>query len=212
MILYGYWRSSAAYRVRIALNLKGLSYQQRSINLAQGEQHDAAYRELNPQGLVPALEDGEVLLTQSSAILEYLEESYPREPLLPRDPLARARAREISALIGCDIHPLNNLRVLQYLEGSLGISPEGKLDWYFHWLEKGLEVIEHKVMPGGPYCLGPQLSLADLYLIPQLYNARRFGFDLERYPYLTRIESSCNRLDAFANAIPEQQQDAQLVS
>ncbi len=209
MILYGYWRSSAAYRVRIALNLKGLDCEQKSINLAKGQQHSAEYKQLNPQGLVPILMDGDIQLTQSPAILEYLEEVYPQNPLLPSTPAARAKVRELSSIIGCDMHPLNNLRVLKYLENDLGVSPEAKMDWYFQWLQSGFDTLESQLAHSdSPYCLGDSVTLADVYLMPQLYNARRFNFDHSGYPRVRAVEANCNKLAAFQQAAPEQQEDA----
>ncbi len=210
MKLYSYFRSSAAYRVRIALNLKGLSYEIVPVHLLRGEQKSPEHRQRHPMGLVPVLElaDG-TTLTQSLAILEYLEEAYPSPPLLPAEPLARAQVRAIAATIACDIHPINNLRVLQYLTGTLGLSEEAKLTWYRHWVMEGLTAVERLVAASaGRFCLGDAPTLADCCLVPQLYNARRFDCDLSGFPRLTAIEAACQALEAFRAAAPERQPDA----
>lgn len=210
LTLYDYWRSSCAYRVRIALNLKGLAAEPVAVHLAKGEQHMANYAAINPSHAVPSLvlEDGEVL-TQSLAILEYLEETYSEPPLLPREPLARARVRAMAQVIGCDVHPVNNLRVLQYLQKELGASDEQKQDWYQHWIARGFAVLEQMAAAhAGQCCYGDQVTLADICLVPQLYNARRFDCPLEGYPTLLRIEAHCLELPAFAAAVPEKQPDA----
>jgi maleylpyruvate isomerase len=211
MKLYSYFRSSAAYRVRIALNLKGLSYEYLPINLRQGEQAEAAFRAINAQELVPVLADDHGALNQSLAILEYLEERYPQPALLPHAVEARARVRAIALAIACDIHPLNNLRVLQYLTGTVGASEEAKNDWYRHWIERGLAALETQLAPDpatGPFCHGAQPTFADICLIPQLANARRLPVSLDAYPTLLRIEAACSALPAFAAAVPAQQPDA----
>ncbi len=209
--LYGYFRSSAAYRVRIALNLKNISYDNAFVHLAKGEQFKA-FAALNPQKLVPALEiDGE-LLTQSLAIIEYLEETKPEPPLLPKDSLGRARVRALALHVACDIHPLNNLRVLKYLVGSLGASEGEKLAWYRHWIKEGLEAIETTLARDaatGTFCHGDRPSLADICLVPQAANARRFDCPLEPYPTVRRIEAACLALPAFDKARPENQPDAE---
>nr|WP_294864411.1 maleylacetoacetate isomerase [uncultured Pseudogulbenkiania sp.] len=208
-ILYDYFRSSAAYRVRIALNLKELDYIQAPVNLVKGEQQGAAYLALNPQGLVPALSDNGVLLTQSLAICEYLDEAYPDTPrLLPLEPVARARARAIAQSIACDIHPLNNLRVLNYLKGELGVGDESRNEWYRHWITQGFAALERLLADtAGSYCVGDNVTLADVCLVPQLFNARRFAVDLAPYPRLVAVGEVLERLPAFAAAHPSRQPD-----
>ncbi len=212
--LYSYWRSSAAYRVRIALNLKGMDYVIAPVHLVRdgGEQHRDDYRTLNPQQLVPTLVDGGRVLRESLAIIEYLEEAYPATPrLLPRAALACARVRELAQMVACDIHPLGNLRVLQYLQRELGASDEQKLAWSRHWIEAGFDAIETVLASGGhagKFCEGDTPTLADCCLVPQVYNARRFGVPLARYPTITRIDAACARFDAFQRAAPEAQADA----
>jgi maleylacetoacetate isomerase len=210
MKLYSYWRSSAAYRVRIALNLKGLEHEIVPVNMLKdgGEQLGDAYKQINPQGLVPTLVDGDITLTQSLAILEYLEEQYPQVNLLLGDTGDRARIRQFAQLTACDIHPLNNLRVLKYLKQGLNIADDAKDAWYRHWIMLGFEAFENslvKAKPTGPYCLGAEVTLADLCLIPQMYNAHRFDVPLEAYPTLCAIEQACLELDAFKQASPEKQ-------
>jgi maleylacetoacetate isomerase len=213
MKLYSYWRSSAAYRVRIALNLKGLEHEIVPVNMLKdgGEQLGDAYKQINPQGLVPTLVDGDITLTQSLAILEYLEEQYSQVNLLPGDIGDRARIRQFAQLTACDIHPLNNLRVLKYLKQGLNIADDAKDAWYRHWIMLGFEAFENslvKAKPAGPYCLGAEVTLADLCLIPQMYNAHRFDVPLEAYPTLCAVEQACLELDAFKQASPEKQIDA----
>lgn len=214
MKLYDYFRSSAAYRVRIALNLKGVVPDERTfVHLRMGNQRAQDYLALNPQGLVPALalDDGQVL-TQSLAIVEYLDETHPEPPLLPADPAARARVRAIALQIACEIHPLNNLRVLNYLTGTMGVSKEQKNGWYRYWIDVGFEALEKQLArePGtGCHCHGDTPTLADVCLVPQLANARRFAIDLSPYPTLTRIEAACNALPAFSAAAPSRQPDAE---
>jgi maleylacetoacetate isomerase len=204
------------------LNLKGIAYEPRFVHLARGEQHEAAYRALNPQGLVPTLVDGALVLTQSLAILEYLDEVFPTPPLLPPAPELRARARAIAGLVACDIHPLNNLRVLRFLEQELGQDPEARGRWYRHWLQEGFRGVETmlgetmlgETMPGADagtdaYCLGQGPTIADVCLIPQVYNARRFGCDLGDFPHIQAIEAWCMTLPAFRQAAPEAQTDAE---
>ncbi len=213
MKLYSYFRSSAAYRVRIALNLKGLDYDIVPVDLRKngGEHHGAAYRALNPAGLVPALEDQGHILDQSLAIVEYLEECHPQPPLLPADALGRARVRGLALAVACDIHPLDNLRVLQYLKHGLGADPAARDAWYLHWVASGLGVLE-TLLAGHPatgrFCHGDQPGLADLCLVPQMANARRVDCDLSAMPTLRRIEAACLALDAFDRAAPENQPDA----
>jgi maleylacetoacetate isomerase len=213
MKLYGYFRSSAAYRVRIALNLKGLAPEHVFVHLRKGEQHAGDYLLRNPQGLVPTLatEDG-ALLTQSLAIIEWLEETHPQPPLLPRDADARARTRAIALAIACDIHPLNNLRVLKYLIGRLGVSEAARDEWYRHWCEVGLAALEMQLASEpatGRFCHGDSPTLADICLVPQLANARRVTLDLGKFPTLLRIEQACQALPAFADAAPAKQPDAE---
>ena len=212
MKLYGYFRSSAAYRVRIALGLKGLPYEYAAVHLRKSEQRAAAYRAINTQALVPVLEDERGSFTQSLAILEYLDERYPEPPLLPDMPEARARVRAIALAIACDIHPLDNLRVLQYLVRTLGVSEDAKNAWYRHWIDVGLSALESQLAreaETGKFCHGDSPTLADVCLVPQLANARRSSIPLEAYPTLLRIEAACNALPAFAEAAPEKQPDAE---
>lgn len=206
--LYSYFRSSAAYRVRIALNYKGIEYQQIPVNLLDNEQNSEAYLAVNPLGLVPALKlaDG-TIITQSTAILEWLEEQYPEPGLYPSEAPTRAQARSLCNSIACDIHPLNNLRVLKYLKEELKVSEEQKNNWYQHWIAKGFSGVEKALSPG-PYALGHTVSMVDIYLIPQVYNALRFNQDMKSYPNITRIYHKCNELDAFKRAAPESQMDA----
>lgn len=206
--LYSYFRSSAAYRVRIALNYKGIDYQQIPVNLVTNEQNSVDYLATNPQGLVPALKlDDDTIITQSTAILEWLEEEYPEPGLYPQDVVRRAKARSLCNIIACDIHPLNNLRVLKYLMGELHVSEEQKSDWYCHWIAKGFSSIE-KALSSDSYALGEKVSMVDVYLIPQVYNALRFKQDMANYPNINRIYQACNELDAFKLAAPESQMDA----
>ena len=209
--LYSYFRSSAAYRVRVALNLKSLPYEYLPVHLVKGEQRDERYRALNPQALVPLLVDDGEAITQSMAIIEYLDEKFPDPPLLPPTPEARARVRSIAQVIACDIHPLDNLRVLKYLTGTLGATEDAKNAWYRHWIELGLAAIETRLAADsrtGAFCHGATPTLADICLVPQLANARRYDFSIEAYPTLGRIESHCLALDAFARAAPARQPDA----
>jgi maleylacetoacetate isomerase len=212
--LYSYWRSSAAYRVRIALNLKGIDYEVSPVHLVKdgGEQHRDAYRAVNPQQLIPALVDGEHVVRESLAIMEYLEEAYPDTPrLLPGDPLARSRVRALAQMVVCDIHPIGNLRVLQYLERELRVDDDWRLAWSRHWIEIGFEAIE-AVLAGdghaGRFCEGDTPTMADCCLVPQVYNARRFEVPLDRCPTIVRIDAACRELEAFKRASPEVQSDA----
>lgn len=206
MDLYTYFRSSTAYRVRIALNLKAISHNLVTVNLLKAEHSSPDYKTLNPQGLVPALklDDGNII-NQSPAMLEYLEEVYPDTPLLPSDPIERAKVRGWCNVIGCDIHPIDNLRVLKYLTGELGHSEEEKLAWYHHWIRLGFEALEPQLL-AAPYCNGDQVTHADLYLVPQVYNALRFEHDMTDFPKIMNIYNACNALDAFKNAAPEAQE------
>lgn len=210
MQLYSYFRSSAAYRVRIALQLKGLAFDTIPVHLLRngGEQHGADYRALNPSELVPTLVDDDLTLGQSVAIMEYLEEAYPTPALLPEDRTQRARVRAVVQTIACDIHPLNNLRVLQYLENTLQQDEATRATWYRHWVSRGLEALEALLAPSsGDFCFGQQPTLADCCLVPQMANARRFNTPLDAYPTLVRIDAHCRSLNAFAAAAPENQPD-----
>ncbi len=212
MKLYGYFRSSAAYRVRIALGLKGLAYEYAAVHLRKGEQAAEPYRALNPAELVPALVDDRGSFTQSLAIIEYLDERYPEPPLLPRDPAERARVRAIALSIACDIHPLDNLRVLRYLVRTVRATEEVKDAWYRHWIDVGLTALEAQLSreaAAGEFCHGDAPTLADCCLVPQLANARRANIPLDSYPTLTRIEARCSALPAFAGAAPAGQPDAE---
>ncbi|MBT2771987.1 maleylacetoacetate isomerase [Halomonas sp. ISL-60] len=210
--LYGYFRSSAAYRVRIALNLKGLDYDQVPINLVKGEQRGGDHLARNPQGMVPSLvlDDGSVV-NQSLAICEYLDEVYPEPALLPADALARAQVRALAQLVACEVHPLNNLRVLKYLVAELGVDEGAKLAWYRHWIAEGFTAMEATLSTdpsSGDFCHGDTPTLADICLVPQVYNAERFECDLSAYPTLQRIAANCRTLPAFQKAAPEAQPDA----
>ncbi|NAX21635.1 maleylacetoacetate isomerase [Vibrio sp. V39_P1S14PM300] len=210
--LYGYWRSSATYRVRIALNLKGLAYQQKSVHLVNngGEQHSAEYQALNPSQLVPVLVDGEMVLNQSLAIIDYLDERYPDCPIIPLFGEARFAAKALAQDIAIDIHPLNNLRVLQYLTNELSVEEKQKSVWIRHWIETGFRALEHKLEGrAGQYCVGDTVSLVDVCLVPQVYNAIRFGIDMTDFPLLGAIVERLNQLPAFVEAAPENQPDAQ---
>jgi maleylpyruvate isomerase len=212
MKLYSYFRSSAAYRVRIALNVKGLAYEYVPVHLAKGEQRDETYRSLNLQQLVPTLVDDRGTFTQSLSIIEYLDERYPDPPLLPATPDQRARVRAIALSIACEIHPLNNLRVLQYLTRTLAVGEVAKNSWYRHWIDLGLSSLEAQLAAderSGSFCHGEAPTLADICLVPQLANARRYDIPLDAYPTLVRIEANCQKLEAFANAVPANQPDAQ---
>ena len=212
MKLYGYFRSSASYRVRIALKLKGLDYEAVAVHLRRGEQHDPEYRRLNPQARVPALADGGHALTQSLAIVEYLDETRPEPPLLPADPTARARVRALAQIVGCDVQPLQNLMVLNYLRSELGHDHDDTARWCRHWIERGLGDFEAAIAAHpmtGAYCHGVTPGLADLALVPQVYNARRFDCDLAACPTVVRIDAACNELPAFQAAAPENQPDAE---
>jgi maleylacetoacetate isomerase len=206
-ILYEYWRSSAAYRVRIALNLKGIDYESRQIDLREDEQKSAGYRSINPQGLVPMLEIDGHRLTQSVAIINYLDLRYPNPPLLPVLAAERAHVVAMAMAIACDIHPLNNLRVLKYLKGELGRSQEEIDRWYAHWIDEGFPGLEAMAAPrAGKFLFGDGPTGADVLLIPQLYNARRYNLKLDAYPTLLRAEENANKLEAFAAAHPDRQQ------
>ncbi|MEQ9331298.1 maleylacetoacetate isomerase [Thalassobaculum sp.] len=212
-VLHGYFRSSAAYRVRIALNLKGLDYEPVSVHLRKGEQRAEAFLALNPQGMVPALVDGEAVLTQSPAILEYLDEAYPETPrLLPGSPVDRARVRALAAAVACDIHPINNLRVLKYVQGPLGCSQDAMVAWYNHWIAEGFGALERMLADDprtGRFCHGDAPGLADVCLVPQVVNSQRHALDLAPYPTIRRIAEACDALPAFQAAHPSRQPDAE---
>jgi maleylacetoacetate isomerase len=209
--LYGFSRSSAAYRVRIALGLKGLSYDYASIHLAKGEQYNPAYSAVNPQNLVPVLEDEGHLLYQSLAIIQYLEETHPQPRLIPVDPLERNRVRSLALIVACEIHPLNNTRVLNYLTGDLGLTEDQKREWYHHWVKTGFTALERRLATEpwtGRFCHGDTPGFADISLVPQVANARRFKVDLAAFPTIVRIDDECRKLEAFKKAAPENQPDA----
>lgn len=213
MELYTYFRSSAAYRVRIALNLKGLAYEASFVHLtrAGGEQHAPEYLALNPQGLVPTLIDGGNVLTQSLAIIEYLEETHPQPPLLPSDAVARARVRAIAQLIACDIHPLDNLRVMNYLRNLGGFDQAVRQRWYCHWITAGFTALERMLQhpATGACCHGDTPTLADVCLVPQVTNALRFKCPLAAFPTVRRVFDTCMALEPFRAAAPENQPDAE---
>lgn len=212
IVLFDYFRSSASYRVRIGMALKGLAWRSQPVHLVRdgGEQHLPAYRAHNPQGLVPTFEQGDVRITQSLAILEYLEERHPSPPLLPADPIDRAHVRQIALTIACDIHPLNNTRALKYITAELGASPDARQAWIMHWIVEGFDALEGQLADGaGRFCVGDAPSLADCCLVPQLFNARRFNIDLSPYPRLVAIDAACNALPAFQAAHPSRQPDAE---
>ncbi len=209
MELFNYFRSSASYRVRIALALKGLDYDYRSVHLGHNEQFNESYSAVSAARLVPLLRDGDKVVTQSLAIIEYLDETHPQPPLLPTDPLERARVRALSMDIACEIHPLNNLRVLRYLVGPLKVSDEDKNRWYRHWVETGLEVVERQLQSRpGRYCHGDTPTMADCLLVPQIFNARRFDCRLDHVPHVMRVFDACMKLDAFEQTRPEKCPDA----
>lgn len=206
-VLYDYYRSSAAYRVRIALNLKAIDYEQRPVNLLTSEQRGGEYRALNPQGFVPMLEIDGRRLTQSLAIIVYLDQLFPDPPLMPRDPADGAHVRAMAMTVACDIHPLNNLRVLKYLKSEFGASQEDTDRWYAHWISEGLPALEALAAPAaGDFLFGDSPTIADICLVPQLFNARRFNVPLDDYPTLLRADENANKLDAFAAAHPDRQE------
>jgi len=210
--LYTYFRSSAAFRVRIALNLKGIAYEPAFVHLAKGEHRSGTYGAINPQALLPTLEESGQLLTQSLAIIEYLEETHPQVPLLPKDPPGRARVRSLSLLIACEIHPVNNLRVLQHLRKALGQSEEAVNAWYRHWIADGLAKFEAdltRINAGGRFCHGDAPSMADCCLVPQIFNAQRYQCDTAPYPATMRVFAECMKIDAFDRAQSSKQPDAE---
>lgn len=209
MKLFSYWRSSAAYRVRIALKLKGLEYELHPLDMLAGDHKSEQYLALNPAGLIPTLQlsDGRCL-TQSTAILLWLEADYPEPALLPDDSFEQARVMSWVQTVACEIHPLNNIGVMNFLKSELDVPAEAvSSTWYFHWLKRGFDTLEAE-LSGAPYCHGEQLTLADVYLVPQVYNARRFKFDFSRHPKIASICEACNKLPAFIDALPENQPDA----
>ncbi|TSE29576.1 Maleylpyruvate isomerase [Tepidimonas thermarum] len=224
MKLYNYFRSGTSFRVRIALNLKGLDYDYVSVHLAKGEQHGAAYRAISPDGLVPVLDvqgqPDEALLSQSMAIIEYLDETHPEPPLLPRDPLGRARVRALAQTIACEIHPINNLRILKYLAAPLGLDEAQRTAWYNHWVMEGLRAYERRLqdlaeerarrgLPPSVYSYGDHPTLADCCLVPQIVNGRRFGLEYEGIPLTLAVYERCMQLDAFQRAHPSRCPDAE---
>lgn len=210
--LYDYWRSSSAYRVRIALNLKGLAYESAPVHLVRdgGEQNRPEYRALNPLGLVPALQHGERVIVQSVAICEYLEEVFASRPLLPQDPVGRARVRGLVQSICSEVQPLNNLSVMNYLKGEMGLDDGQYMDWYAQWIARGFRAIETWLQSpaAGRFCHGDEPTLADCFLVPQVYNAERFDCDLTPYPRIREIAERCRALPPFAASAPERQPDA----
>ncbi len=213
LVLHDYFRSSASHRVRIALNLKGLPYRQHPHHLVKGEQRTLDYLALNPQGFVPALIDGDAKIAQSVAIIEYLEEAYPETPrILPDTPAARARVRSLAAIVSSDMHPLNNLRVLKYLENELELDKTARTAWYHRWLKDGFDALETRLASEaatGSFCHGDQPTLADICMVPQILNAKRFAFDMTPYPTVMAIFEAAQALQAFADAMPDRQPDAE---
>ena len=210
--LYGYFRSSASYRVRIALNLKGIDYEQASVHLAKGRQYDAAFSAISAQNLVPVLDHDETRLYQSLAIIDYLDEQFPEPAILPKDSPGRNRVRSLALIIACEIHPLNNTRVLAYLTATLNLSEQQKNAWYRHWVAVGFTALEKRLAAEketGRFCHGTRPGLADIVLVPQVANANRFKVDLAPFPIIRRINDECLKLDAFKKAMPANQPDAE---
>ena len=212
MKLYTYFRSSAAYRLRIALALKGIDYESEFVHLRDGAQHSGDYDALNPQHFVPTLVDGEHVLTQSLAQIEYLDETNPAPPFLPKAPADRARVRALALAVACEIHPLNNLRVLKHLGSALGLSEEARNAWYRHWIDEGFRPLERMLAESsatGRFCHGDRPGLADICLVPQVYNAERYNCPIDAYPTIRRINEACLDLPEFQAAAPERQPDAE---
>jgi maleylacetoacetate isomerase len=213
MKLYTYYRSTAAFRVRIALNSKGLAYESISKHLRKAEHRAPEFLALNPQGLIPALDDGGQVISQSLAIIEYLEEKYPQPPLLPADPVGRAKVRSMAMLVACEMHPLNNLRVLNFLRSPLGLDEKAvTTTWYHHWIAEGFRALEEEAKRAsgdGRHMFGTEITMADVYIVPQMYNATRFNCDVAPYPTLRGICAHLETLPAFATAAPESQPDAE---
>lgn len=205
IVLYDYFRSSASFRVRIALGLKGLSWETRTVDLRIGEQCSPTYAEVSPAPLVPTLAVGDLRLTQSLAIIEWLDATHPSPRLVPQDPLEAARVREVALAIACDIHPINNLRVLKYLESELGADDDARTNWIRHWIVSGFDAVQRMIVPfadNGPYCVGGTVSLADVCLVPQAFNARRYGVEIETWPRLAAIDSALRDMRAIKDAWP----------
>ena len=212
MKLYTYFRSSAAYRLRIALALKGIDYESEFVHLREGEQHSGEYDALNPQHFVPTLVDGEHVLTQSLAQIEYLDETRPEPPFLPDAPAERARVRALALAVACEIHPLNNLRVLKHLGSAFGLSEDARNAWYLHWIDEGFRPLERMLAESaatGRFCHGDRPGLADICLVPQVYNAERYNCPIDAYPTIRRINDACLDLPEFQAAAPERQPDAE---
>jgi maleylacetoacetate isomerase len=210
MKLYSYWRSSAAYRARIALNLKGLDWEYVSVDLAKGDQNRQAYASVNPQMIVPMLDDDGTFVRQSLAVLEYLEETHPKPPLLPASPGERARVRAIAQYVACEMHPLNTMTIHGYMRNEMGLDEEAITKWYMRWTTRGLTALEESLAGDpatGTYCHGDTPTMADACIVPHLYNTKRFGVDLSPYPTLVRIDKACLKLPAFAAAVPDRQPD-----
>ncbi|WP_096700870.1 maleylacetoacetate isomerase [Magnetospirillum sp. 15-1] len=211
MQIHNFFRSGTSHRLRIALNLKGLDYEYVAVDLRSEQHLGAAFKALNPQGLVPALVEGDLVLTQSPAIIEWLEERYPQPPLLPAAPDDRARVRALAAIVGCDIHPINNRRILEYLRKSLGCDETAVLAWCATWIMAGFDALEAMLAADrrrGAFCFGATPTMADVYLVPQVESARRFKVDLSPYPTIVAVDRACGELDAFRRAAPEEQPDA----
>jgi len=212
MKLYGYWRSSAAYRVRIALHLKGLAFESIPVHLVKngGEQHSDTYTELNPTHLVPTLVDQDVTLHQSIAIVEYLDDKFPTVAIYPKDSIVKAKVKALALDVACEIHPVNNLRVQQYLTQQFSLQESDKLTWSHHWMNIGFMAIEQQLKESsGKYSFGDEITMADICLVPQVYNANRFNLDMAKFPNIARVAENCNQHPAFIAALPENQADAQ---
>jgi maleylacetoacetate isomerase/maleylpyruvate isomerase len=212
MKLFGYWRSTAAYRVRIALNLKGIEFESTSVHLVKngGEQHSSDYNEINPTNLVPTLVDGDFSLNQSLAIIDYLDHCHSDNALYPQDIKSRAKVQALALDIACEIHPLNNLRVQQYLANSLAVTEQAKQEWVEYWMNVGFVAIEKQLTSSaGQYCFADTITVADICLVAQVYNANRFKVDMSAYPIINKVVQNCNELPAFIKALPENQPDAQ---